>query len=110
MPSGDGHSKQSFKPSASRLRPGVGNLRRYGVEMTSYELFKKYEVQADSIEDFLSKYTKFSRHRGRGQEYVEARIKSHTEDFNEYGFTFLTQHDSVTGEHVSYYGKEVSNG
>ncbi len=77
--------------------------------MTSYESFKKYEVKADSLEDFLKRYTKYDRHEGRGKEYVECRIKSHREDMDKYGFTFITHHDSVTGRTVSYYDifKEV---
>lgn len=69
-----------------------------------YEHYKKYEVKADSLENFLKKYTKYSRHEGRGKEYVNCRIKSHQEDLSKYGFTFITHHDSVTGETVSWYG------
>lgn len=72
-----------------------------------YEAFKKYKVEADSLEDFLKRYTKHAHHEARGKEYVEARIKSHQEDLDKYGFTFITHHSSVIGEHVSYYGKEV---
>jgi hypothetical protein len=71
--------------------------------MTSYENFKKYEVKADSLEDFLKRYTKYARHEGRGEEYVECRIKSHQEDMDKYGFTFISHHDSVTGQVVAYY-------
>jgi hypothetical protein len=70
----------------------------------SYEMFKKYEVNADSVEDFLAKYTKREQHSGRGKEYVEARIKSHKDDILKYGYTIITRHDSVTGDIVSYYG------
>jgi hypothetical protein len=43
----------------------------------SYELFKKYAVEAGSLEDFLERYTKPSRHLERGAEYVKVRIASH---------------------------------
>ena len=69
----------------------------------SYELFKKYAVEANSIEDFLERYTKPSRHWERGAEYVAARIKSHQEDIEKEGFTFITHHDSKSGETVAYY-------
>lgn len=75
---------------------------------TPNELFKKYEVPAKNIEDFLKKYTKYSRHEGRGNKYAEARIKSHSEDFSKYGFCLITHHDSVTGDHVAYYGREAN--
>lgn len=68
------------------------------------EVFRKYEVEADSVEDFLKRYTKPSRNEQRCDDYQEARIKSHTEDLVKYGYTFITHHDSVTGECVSYYG------
>lgn len=72
-----------------------------------YEHYKQYKVEANSIEDFLKRYTKHNRHEGRGKEYVECRIKSHEEDLEKYGFTFITHHDSITGECVSFYGNEV---
>jgi hypothetical protein len=69
----------------------------------SYDLFKKYAVEAKSLEDFLERYTKPSRHRERGAEYVKVRIASHQEDIDKEGFTFITHHDSKSGEIVSYY-------
>lgn len=68
-----------------------------------YERFKVYRVPADSLTDFLERYTKPSAHRERGEEYVAARIASHQEDLNKYGYTFITHHDSKTGDTVSYY-------
>lgn len=73
-------------------------------KINMYETFKQYKVEADSVEDFLNKYTKSNRHQSRGIEYVKARIDSHKKDLNRYGYTFITHHDSVTGETVSYYG------
>lgn len=69
-----------------------------------YENFKKYKVKADSIEDFLKRHSKPKAHELREKEYIEARIKSHTEDLQKYGYTFITHHDSITGEIVSWYG------
>lgn len=71
--------------------------------MNCYDTFKKYEVQADNLVDFLEKYSKAGRHSERGSDYVKARIKSHQEDIDKYGFTFITHHDSKCGECVSYY-------
>ena len=64
--------------------------------------FKKYEVKANSLDDFLRTYTKQSI-LVRGQEHHEARLESHQEDIEKYGYTFITHHDSRTGEIVSYY-------
>ncbi len=68
------------------------------------EIYKKYEVKADSVADFLERYTKTDRHSGRGEEYVQCRIQSHTESLEKLGYTIITHHDSKTGEVVSYYG------
>jgi hypothetical protein len=68
-----------------------------------YETFKKYQVDAENVEDFLERYTKRDRHLVRGKEYVQARIESHEKDLEKYGFTFITSHDSVTGDIVAYY-------
>ncbi len=70
-----------------------------------YEHFKQYKVEADSVEDYLKKYTKQHQHEGRGAEYVACRIESHKAELNKYGFCFITHHDSVTGEIVAYYGR-----
>lgn len=82
----------------------------------SCESFKKYTVQADSIEDFIERYGKPKQYRERGPEYMEACIASHKEHLAKFGFDFITHHDSKTGEIVSYYPnkqnikKEKSNG
>lgn len=69
-----------------------------------YELFKEYEVPAKSIEDFLLKYSRPGAHSDRGEDFVQERIQSHKKDFEKYGYTFITHHDSKTGNIVSYYG------
>lgn len=69
----------------------------------SYNNFKKYAVSAVSLEDFLERYTKPKAHKERGAGYVAARIQSHQEHIDKYGFTFITHHDSKCGETVSYY-------
>jgi hypothetical protein len=43
---------------------------------TLYEAFKKYQVEADSIEDFHNKYHKPQRYTDRGKEYMECVIKN----------------------------------
>jgi len=68
------------------------------------ESFKEYEVKADNVEDFLKRYSKPKAHELRGKEYVEYRINSYKEELKKYGFCFITHHDSITGEIVSWYG------
>lgn len=69
----------------------------------SYKAFKKYRVEASSIEEFIRKYGKPKQYWERGEEYMKACIASHTEHFDKYGFDFITHHDSKSGEIVSYY-------
>lgn len=71
-----------------------------------YEQYKKYKVQAESIEDFLDKYSKPKAHRDRGEDYVQARIETFTEEFNKNGFCWITRFDSITGKAVAFFGKE----
>lgn len=69
-----------------------------------YEAFKKYAVHdVHSVEEFLDKYTKHDRHWGRGEDYALHRIASYTQEFEEDGFTFMSHHESKTGEVVAYY-------
>ena len=68
------------------------------------ENFKKYKVRAKSLEDFLNRYYKHDRFRGRGHKYTEELIRSHQSDFKEDGYDIISHHDSVTGRIVAYYG------
>ncbi|GAG68438.1 unnamed protein product [marine sediment metagenome] len=67
-------------------------------------LFENCRVQAKSVVQFLDKYYKNRRFRGRGEEYASVLIASHTARFAEYGFTIISRHDSKTGEVVAYFG------
>ena len=72
-------------------------------KLSLFESYKKYAVQAESLEDFLERYTQPRAHAERGEEYVQARIEAHREDIEKHGFTFITRHDSTYGRDVSYY-------
>lgn len=72
--------------------------------MDMAERFKKYEVKADSVADFIDRYGKRDRYAGRGEDYLNTVIASHTSDLAQYGYTIISHHDSVTGEIVSFYG------
>jgi hypothetical protein len=72
--------------------------------VSGYDSFKKYQVtDVQTVEEFLKKYTKYKAHEGRGDEYVKVRIASFKEELEKYGYCFITHHDSITGECVSFY-------
>lgn len=75
--------------------------------MSIYEKMKKYQVQAESVEDFKQRYTKPDRYQKRGSEYVAAVLKSAHKDMERFGYTIISRHDSVTGEIVAYYGDQA---
>ena len=67
-------------------------------------LFADNAVPAKSIEDFLNRYYKPERFRGRGEEYAACLIASHQRDFDREGYDIISHHDSVTGQVVAYFG------
>jgi hypothetical protein len=71
-----------------------------------FESFKKYEVQANSVADFLQRFYKADRYHGRGKEYAAVLLTSHEADFAAEGFDIISHHDSVTGNVVSFYGSK----
>ena len=74
-----------------------------GKKWDAFESFKKYAVQADSVEDFINKYGKPKQYEERGAEYMKCCIASHEEHLKKYSYDFITHHDSKTGETVSFY-------
>jgi hypothetical protein len=67
-------------------------------------------VHADSVADFLDRYYKHDRYRGRDAHtpgYSDAVLASHKEHFVQWGYDIISRHESVTGEMVSYYGPIV---
>ena len=68
-----------------------------------FESWKKYQVKADSVEDFLHRYYKPIRYTGRGADYAAILLESYRNDVNKQGFCIISHHDNVTGEVVAYY-------
>ena len=68
----------------------------------SYAIFSQYRVEASSVEDFLVRYGKPTHFSLRGPEYMADCIKSHQEDFDKYGYTFITHHSSLCGKTVAF--------
>jgi len=63
-------------------------------------------VEAKSVEDFLARFYKPTRYTGRGEEYAAGLLASYEAEFERNGSTFISCHDSVTGNYVSFYGVE----
>jgi hypothetical protein len=75
--------------------------------MSLYEKFKKYELPAESIEDFCNKYHRRDAYHERGAEYMAVDLQSHIEEFEKYGYTIIPGSSTTTGDIISYYGKET---
>lgn len=70
------------------------------IKGNSYNNFKKYMVNdVSSVKEFLNKYYKKNRINCK-----ETLLSNYEEDFNKYGFCFISHHDNITGEVVSFYG------
>jgi len=72
------------------------------------ELYRKYQVKAESLDDFLDRYYKPDRYKGRdgeiwGENYSKLIRQSNQEYLDNYGVTWISRHESITGKTVSYY-------
>lgn len=77
--------------------------------MTIYELFRKYAVPANSVEDFLARYHRADTYTGRGPEYAASLLASYRREVEEYGCCYTSHHDSNTGVIVAYYPQTEDN-
>lgn len=71
-----------------------------------YEVLKKYEVKAESIEDFCYRYHRRDCFHDRGEAYMEYDINDHKKEFERNGFTMIPTGTSTTGDIVTYYGNK----
>lgn len=67
------------------------------------ELFRDDAVVATSLDDFLDRFYKPDRYRGRGEAYAAVIRAGAKNDLCEYGFTWMSRYESVTGRVVAYY-------
>ncbi len=68
------------------------------------DLFREYQVNdVKTVEEFCNKYYKNKSFIDRGDEYVKCVIESNYKYLQKFGYTFITHHDSITGEIVSFY-------
>ena len=74
--------------------------------MSFYEKFKKYEVKAESVEDFCYKYHRRSAFHDRGDDYMQYDINDHKKELKKEGYTFIPPSSSTTGDIVAYYGNK----
>jgi len=66
-------------------------------------LFEDCRVEATSVADFLDRYYKHDRYRGRGEEYAAVILAGAENDVRTQGYTIASQHESVTGKVVAYF-------
>lgn len=62
----------------------------------------------NSVAEFLDKYMRHDRYKGRGDDYAAAVLESHESDIDKFGNTLISRHESRTGETIWYYPKQVS--
>jgi hypothetical protein len=67
------------------------------------ELFRRDAVRARSVSDFLDRYYKPDRYRGRGADYAASVLAYHQEAVEHDGWTMISHHESVTGKVVAYF-------
>ena len=72
------------------------------------ELFRKYRVEADSLDDFLDTFYRHDRYEGRdgkvwGDDYSQSIKDSCELDLEQHGYCLISRHDSRTGDIVAFY-------
>lgn len=71
-----------------------------------YEHFKKFQMpDCEDLKQFLQKYYKYERYKGRGDEYAYYLFMSHRDYLLDHGFDFISKHDSITGRIAAFYPK-----
>ena len=74
--------------------------------MSMFESMKKYQVSADSVEDFCNRYHRRGAYHERGKDYMYYDLQSHKDEFKKQGYTMIPKGSSTTGDHVTYYGQK----
>lgn len=85
--------------------PFSNNKRTY-----MYNHLKKYEVFADSIEDFLLKYGKDDRYKNLWEKHPglkSVQLCKRKEDLDRIGYTIISQFEGIYGDRpIVYYGRK----
>ena len=74
------------------------------MNQSRYEYYKKYQVKAKSVDDFLKRYTNYNNSHQQIAPH-EDRLKSYQEELEEKGFCYMTKFMSITGRPVTYYSE-----
>jgi len=82
------------------LRKNHGNYNR----QEKKTMFEECKVEAKSVADFLERYYRHDRYRGRGEDYAAVVLASHKKDFAEQGYTIISRYESITGQVIAYFG------
>ena len=70
-----------------------------------FDIFKSDKVtDVKTVTEFLDRYYRHDKYKGRGDEYATILLKHHEEDFKKFGVDWISKHDSLTGSVVSFYG------
>jgi len=74
-----------------------------------FDMWRKVEqTDIKTVEEFLNKYCKHERYKGRGQDYADTVLNSAKESLKNKGNTILSRHESVTGQVVAFYRELTS--
>jgi len=74
------------------------------MSLSLFERFKEVAVtDCKSVEEFALKYYRPERYTGRGEEYAAVCLNGLKKAIQLSGYCFLSHHESITGEVVSYY-------
>lgn len=65
-------------------------------------------TDVESVSEFLDKYMRHDRYKGRGADYALAVLEYHEDCIEGFYHTLLSRHESRTGAAVWYYPKWVS--
>ena len=68
--------------------------------MTKYEKVRAGMTkigEAITVAEYLDRYYKPNRYKGRGEEYEKVLLKSYTKEFEENGWCGTSRHDNVVG-------------
>lgn len=79
------------------------------IATTTYELFRDCKVNdVKTLPEFLNRYYKPDRYKGRGAEYAAAVLATHVENFKVHGVSWISKYGYIAGEVVSFYSDQTT--
>ena len=61
---------------------------------------RQYATDVTTIAEFLDRYYRADRYRGRGADYAASVLISHEAYFDKHGHDLISRHESVTGQAI----------